>query len=238
MAKKRTRNIENKSLMRSAVIKQLTKQLNSYFLIAGFIASNQSTAETMGASQTTHNHQCSVIASLGYSNYQSMYSDDGLTVIGRIAFGKELLSKMKFTFGLELGAQNGNSMRMSAPQAILDELGGLPIQTTAKPMFDLLVTANTLPLGTSQFFGQLKSGIAYRHWQFNDRTSIPNVSNLDYEIQAGIGFPISQTTILNVLYQGIFGGKPNLRVNATTAMGSVSTIPIQQGILLSLSLPV
>ena len=238
MPKQNGNLIIKKYCRKSAVSRHFISQLSKYLLIAGCIASLNVTAGTMGTLQATESHRWSVTASLGDTNYQSMYSDDGQTVLGRLALGRELFAQKQFTFGLELGVQNGNSMRLNVPQATLDELGGLPIQSTVKPMLDLLVTANTLRLGTSEFFGQLKGGIAYRRWQFDDRTSINNLSNMAGEIQAGIGYPISQTTTLSLLYQGIFGGNPDFSVNATSATGSVSTIPIQQGVLLSLSLTV
>lgn len=33
------------------------------------------------------------------------------------------------------------------------------------------------------------------------------------EVQAGFGYPISQASTLSVLYQGIFGSKPQLSIN-------------------------
>jgi hypothetical protein len=124
------------------------------------------------------------------------------------------------------------------PQTVLDELGGLPIQSTVKSLLDLLVTAKTLPLGANDFFAQLKGGIAYRQWQFDDRTSINNLGTIAGELQAGLGYPISPSTTLSVLYQGIFGGTPKLYVETASASASVSTLPIQQGVLLSLALTV
>ena len=185
-----------------------------------------------------HRQSWSVTASLGYTDYQNMYLNTGQTVIGRLAFGKEFFTKGPFSFGMELGAQNGNSMQLAASEEALRVLGGLPIQTTVKPIFDVLATLNTAPIGKSTLFGQLKGGVAYRRWQFEDRNSINNLSQLAGEIQAGLGLPLSEKTRLSLLYQGIFGGNPQFNVNTITETGHVGSIPIQQGLLLSLSLTV
>ena len=178
----------------------------------------------------------SVTASLGYTNYQNMNQATGQTMLGRLAFGKEFFSRGPLGFGLELGGQNGNSMQLSASPAQLETLGSLPIQSTVKPIFDVLATVRTAPLGASSLFGQLKGGVAYRRWQFEDRDSINNLSQLAGEIQAGLGFPLSERTNLSLLYQGIFGGNPKFSVNTVNETGHVDSIPIQQGLLLSLSL--
>jgi hypothetical protein len=127
----------------------------------------------MGTLQATNSHPWSVTASLGYTNYQSMYSDDGQTALGRLAIGKELFTRKYLIFGLEIGVQSGNTMRLNVPQITLDEIGGLPNQSTVKPTLDLLATAKIQPLGSSQFFGEIKGGIAYRQWQADSSRDAP-----------------------------------------------------------------
>jgi len=205
---------------------------------AGCLLSLQVNAAIGLPSSASDNHPWSVTASLGYTDYQQAYQSDGQTALGRLAIDRALFIKKHTALGLELGVQNGNSMRLDAPQATLDVLGGLPIQSTVKPLLDLLATAKTEALGKSLVFAQVKGGIAYRRWQFEDRTSVSNLSNIAGELQAGFGIPLSQTTNLSLLYQGIYGGNPNFTVNATNGTGHVSTIPIQQGALLSLSVTV
>lgn len=183
----------------------------------------------------TQNSAWSITASIGYTDYLSMYSNDGETLLGRLAFHRAFYIKQAITYGLELGVQNGNKMRLSVPQATLDELGSTPIQSTAKPLLDLLATTKIQPFNFNPLFGEIKGGIAYRQWQFDDRDSINNLSNIAVEVQAGVGYSISQVTQLSLLYQGIFGGDPNFSVDSSNTTGSVSTIPIQQGVLLSLS---
>lgn len=173
-------------------------------------------------------------ASFGYTNVQNMYENDGQSALGRLAIGKEFFTAAQLNCGLEFGVESGNTMRFAASQLLLDELGGLPIQSTLKPMLDLLITLRTVPLEKTPMFGQLKGGLAYRHWQFDDRSSINDLSQLAGEVQAGLGAPISERINLAILYQGIFGGNPNFSVNVLEGMGHVDSIPIQQGVLLSL----
>lgn len=176
----------------------------------------------------------SVIASSGYSDFQHMYRSDGQTAIGRLALAAELLTVTQANFGLELGVQTGNRMRFAIPQGPLATLG-YAVQTTMRPMFDLLVTANASPLTESLLFTQLKGGIAYRYWQI-DSFRINNKSEIAGEVQAGFGYPLTEITNLNLLYQGVFGSNPKFRVNPFAETGSVSNLPIQHGVLLGLSI--
>jgi hypothetical protein len=176
----------------------------------------------------------SVIASLGYGEYQHMYRSGGQTAIGRLAFAAELLATNQATFGLEIGVQSGNRMRLTIPQGALDTLG-CAVRTTMRPMLDLLVTANATPLNESLLFTQVKGGIAYRHWQINS-VWINNKSEIAGEVQAGVGYPLTEITNLNLLYQGVFGGSPKLHTNPLTETGFITSLPIQHGVLLGLSI--
>jgi hypothetical protein len=82
-------------------------------------------------------------------------------------------------------------MRLDVTQDILDELGGLPIQSTIKPLLDLLVSIKRIPSNNGPLFSVLKGGIAYRRWQFENRDSINDVAELAAEVQAGLGYTIS-----------------------------------------------
>lgn len=177
----------------------------------------------------------SVTASLGYSVYQDMYSEDGQSAMGRLAIGRAVYENKRLTLGMEVGVQNGKTMRLGVPQETLDELGSLPIQSTVNPMLDLLATIKTAPLGNSSINTQLKAGIAYRRWEFNDRTSINDLSQVAGEIQAGFGYAISSKSSLSLFYQGVFGNHPNFEVDALAQTGHVHSIPIQQGIFLSVT---
>jgi hypothetical protein len=175
-----------------------------------------------------------VVGSLGYTAYQNILDCDSQTVLGRFAIAKELFGTPYSNFGLELGVQSGNTMHLDVSEATLDELGGLPIQSTMKPMVDLLATAKITPTN-SPFFALLKGGIAYRHWQFDGRNSVNNLSKFSGEVQAGAGYSIGSLASLSLLYQGVFGGNPNFTVSEVCPSGRVSRIPTQQGVLLSFS---
>ncbi len=206
-------------------------------IVVGCALSFNSLSGSMGAIQDGLSPKIlpwAVIGSLGWIGYQN--SDcDGQTAVGRFAIAKDLFNVPYSSFGLELGVQSGNTMHLDVPDSIIDELGGVPIQTTMKPMLDLLATVKVTPPG-SLFFAQFKGGAVYRHWQFDNRNSIPNLSKITAEIQAGIGYPISDLGSLSLLYQGINGGSPNFIVNEACPSGRVSALPIQQGVLLSFSL--
>lgn len=192
-----------------------------------YLPSTLSTPENLG-------NRWSIIASLGYSNYQHMYRSEGQTAIGRLAFAAELLTASQANFGLEMGVQTGNRMHFALPQNPLATLG-CAVRTTMRPMLDLLITANATPLTESLLFTQLKGGITYRNWQI-DSYRISNKSEIAGEVQAGLGYPLTEITNLNLLYQGVFGGNPKLRVNPFTDTGFMSSLPIQHGVLLGFSI--
>ncbi|HHT0593743.1 TPA: hypothetical protein ACTXXA_001648 [Legionella anisa] len=180
-------------------------------------------------------HPWSVTGSLGYTVYEDMYRDDGQTTLGRFAIGRDVYTSSPIALGLEVGVQSGNTMRYFPSQEAIDALGGLPIQTTVKPMLDLLATLKTDTFGVSPIFAQIKGGISYRRWQFNDRNSINDKSQIAGEVQAGLGYFISERANLSLFYQGIFGSTPDFRFSADNATGRVSNIPLQNGGLLGLT---
>ena len=174
---------------------------------------------------------------IGYTDFENMYKNEGQSVVERLAFDAMFLKINTLFMGIELGAQNGNTMNLGVNQTTLEELGGAPIQTTVKPILDLLLAIKApIDLKTqAPIFGVVKGGIAYRSWQFNDRTTINFMSNIAGEVQAGLGISLGEKADLSLVYQGIYGGNPNFQVNLTNETGHISTIPIQNGALLNLS---
>lgn len=167
-----------------------------------------------------------------------MVGTTGQTAVERLAMNHDIISRNDWAAGVELGVQTGNSMSLSASQVAQNALtSGLPIQTTIKPMIDLLATVKKI-LGTSSFFLEGKAGAAYRRWQFNNLSTIGDLSQFAPELQVGMGYQINLHVSMSLLYQGIYGRTPNLVVNTTTGVGSVSQIPSQNGLLLSLSMAV
>lgn len=178
----------------------------------------------------------SVTGSIGYTVFDGVYSGDANTAVGRLAIGRSIFASNSLTWGLELGVQSGNNMRYIPSEAAIEALGGLPIQSTIKPILDVLVTLTTSSFETIPVFAQLKGGVAYRHWQFNDRTSINDETQIAGEVQIGFGHAITQSANLSLSYQGIFGAHPNFTYNKAAEFGHVSYIPIQQGLLLGLTI--
>lgn len=186
--------------------------------------------------------------SLGYAKFSDMYKNDGQTPVGRLSVGKEfsktdeLAFGSEMYFGLEFGLQSGNSMRLGVPQETLDLFGGgsygLPIQTTIKPMLDLLFTIRTNTLENAPLFMQLKVGGMYRQWQFDDRDTINTLSQIAPELQFGLGYLINERAFASLYYQGVYGGSPDLVVDASDlshVTGRVNNIPSQNAIFLGLS---
>lgn len=217
--------------------------LKRIFIITGSVLSLNSIAGTMGPEPIQADTYIgallpwAIIGSLGYVNYQNTSDCDGQTALGRFAIAKDLLDTRYLNFGFELGVQSGNTMRLDVSEATLDELGGLPIQSTMKPMLDLLATVKIYST-KNPLFAQIKGGAAYRQWQFDNRNSINNLSKIAGEIQAGLGYSIGHLASLSLLYQGVYGGNPNFTVSEACPSGYVSTLPRQQGVLLSFSLNV
>ncbi len=71
--------------------------------------------------------------------------------------------------------------------------------------------------------------------QVNDRVTFNDLSEVAFELQAGLGMRISDRANLSLNYQGIFAGNTTYTINTTTFTGHISNIPMQNGLLLSLS---
>lgn len=217
-------------------------------IAAGCVFSLSAIAGAMGSPLVDEYRPWSVVGSLGYTWYTDAYGGgpgadpvaqaaigDGQTAIGRFAVARDFGDLKPVRVGAELGIQNGNIMRLGISQADLDLLGGLPIQITTKPMLDLLATASWKPVENIPIFGLGKVGIAYRRLQVNDRIMINDLSEVAFEVQAGIGMRISDRASLSLNYQGIFDGNTTYTINSTSFTGHISNIPSQNGVLLSLS---
>lgn len=216
--------------------------------LAGCTLSLGAIAGTMGAPLAEEYHPWSVIGSIGYTLYDNFYNGgptadasaqaaigDGQTALGRFAIARSLSTFKKVRFGIEIGVQSGNTARLSIPQSTIDDLGGLLPQVTVKPMLDLLATASWQPIESIPLFGLIKPGIAYRRLQVNDRVTFNDLSEVTFELQAGLSMRISDRASLSLNYQGIFDNNTSYTINTTTFTGHISNIPMQNGLLLSLS---
>ncbi|MDF1683767.1 MAG: hypothetical protein P1U36_03825 [Legionellaceae bacterium] len=177
----------------------------------------------------------SITGSAGYAVLSDAYAGQGQTPIGRIAVGKSLGDLLCGVFGLEFGFQNGTSMQLDIPEATLNLLGGVPVTVTVNPLLDLLATVRVAPIPKSTVFGELKLGAAYRRMNVLVRETVNNKSQFAFEAQAGLGVPIIEAVTVSLLYQGIFGSSVNFQADRASRTGYIANIPVQNGVLLSLS---
>jgi hypothetical protein len=180
---------------------------------------------------TLNTNPWSMEAAFGMANYADVTLHDGQTAIGRLSIGHTLLTKSAWQLSLEAGIQSGNTMRLDLPKESIDALGGVPIQSTMKPLLDVLLGFNAEPISNFPMMIWLKSGVAYRSLQL-DRESVPDLTGFAPEIQAGIGYRINQQTTFNIGYQRIWGKKPELTINTLTETGTLHNIPSQQAVML------
>ena len=171
---------------------------------------------------------------LGYGKYQNMLRSDGTTVLARIGIAKQIVRMQAFSAGIEMGVQSGNTARLSVPDSIENELGGLPVDSTIKPSLDLLLTAKVYPLTKRIFFTQIKAGAISRRWQFT-RGSVNDVSKVNPEIQIGIGYDVNRVASVSLSYQGIFGNNPDFKIVTEDCLAHVSGIPGENSVILGLS---
>jgi hypothetical protein len=165
----------------------------------------------------------------GYGNVSGAYHNDGQVAQGRLTLGLHAAEYNNILFGIEAGVQSGNTMRLSASPAVITASGGLPIQSTLKPLLDLLMTFKARLTPRYPLFGIVKGGIAYRQLQLNDRTSTAdNLKEVNGELQAGLGFSITDHISLIAVYQGIYSDN-NADVSINSADNTtINHIPTQQ----------
>jgi hypothetical protein len=202
------------------------------FLTIGILFSLNVFADGYYPALTSQDQAWSISASVGNGKYQHV--KENKAALARLTLNNELVLTGDIALGLELGLQNGHKMRLKIPRETLTVLQWLPVRTNLGPMLDLLVTAKSDPLGGSAFFAQLKGGVAYRSWDVRQIT-INDLSQLAGEIQAGFGYPITALANLSLLYQGVYGNDPNLKLNLNSKTGHVYNIPPLHAVLLGFS---
>lgn len=200
------------------------------------LTSSMASAGTMGPPPPppmVDAHPWSITGTLGYGSFDYAASGEGQTPIGRLAIGKSFMDFGRSSIGLEMGVQNGKTMDLFIPQGTLDLLGGLPIQATITPFIDLLGTIRMSFNESSPFFADVKLGAAYRRLNVIGRDTVDNKSQFAGEVQAGIGACITEISTLSILYQGVYGGSLNFKVDEANATATIGNIPVQNSILLS-----
>jgi hypothetical protein len=170
-----------------------------------------------------------IAADGGYGVVDGAYGKDGDVAFGRLAFGIHALEYSHFSFGLEAGVQSGNDMRLATSSTILVATTGLPVQSTLKPLLDLLVTVNVPLLSNYPIIGIIKGGIAYRQLQLVGATSSKDtLQKVNAELQAGLGYNLTSNAMISAFYQGIYAGSnANLGIDSTGSI-TIGRIPTQQ----------
>lgn len=150
----------------------------------------------------------------GYGNFRNTLNSDGSTTVGRASVGSLWDVTQNISFGGEFGIQSGNRMALTTDLWTPD---AAPIILTVKPPVDLLAIGQYH--FNSPIFIQIKAGIVYLR-TMSDVQGISSESKVEPEIQASLGYDLSEHYRLSVVYQRFFGQTPklsNLDVTAGTA---------------------
>lgn len=171
----------------------------------------------------------------GYGHISGGYKQDGDMVQGRFTLGLHFVEYRRWTLGGEVGIQSGNTMRLSADPAIINAAGGLPIQSTLKPLVDVLFTVKAQIWESQPLFYLLKGGVAYRQLTLNDRSSSrDSLNKINPEIQMGLGFNVTERVVITALYQGIYShDNAGIKLNHVGDV-TLSHIPTEQAGLLGI----
>jgi hypothetical protein len=166
----------------------------------------------------------------GYGAMSGAEENDGNFAQGRLALGLNLYQYQPAMFGLEIGVQSGNTMRLQVSDAVLAALGGLPVQVTLQPFVDLLATVKCQISQRYPIIAFLKGGIAYRQMHFNDRiSSSDSLQQVNGEVQVGLGYQVTRNATLSAFYQGIYSNNSaNVTLDAAAENTFISQIPTQQ----------
>jgi len=142
-------------------------------------------------------------ASAGYNTLDGTHDEtDG--IVGRLVFGAEGYQTGQIIWGVELGAESGNDVRLDAPPDVDCPLCS-PVEATLEPAADLLLTAR-MHTTTHQPWGVfLKAGAAYRDLRLLYISSDEdNIQQIAPEVQAGLSYQATHHARFVLYYQGIY----------------------------------
>lgn len=176
-----------------------------------------------------------ISGSAGATRYNNVYSNDGKSILGRLSLETNYDVSESLSLGLEIGVQNGNTLRLNIPKPLLDILGGEPVSVVVKPLMDALITLKTMPFDNPGIFGFLKGGLAYRQLQV-DRNEVNDLTKINPELQLGLGYGMTDNSALFIAYQHIFGSNPNYQINPLTETGHIENVPSQNSLFLGISI--
>jgi len=172
----------------------------------------------------------------GYSFMQGAVQQDGQTPFQRIDLGVKVNDFHQVAFGVEMGVQTGNNLRLTASSAVVTAAGGLPLQATLMPTVDALVSLSAKLSPEFPVYGVLKGGIAYRQLSLQNRTSHrDSVRKVDGELQAGFAVNMSKHATFSMLYQGIYGGSDAGAALSSTNDVTLKRVPTHHGVMAGLA---
>jgi hypothetical protein len=175
-----------------------------------------------------------VDGALGMSYTDNITNKTNQTAIGRLSLGTTLLSLTTWSADAEIGVQSGSTFRLAFPKESIDALGGVPIEVTIQPFLDVLGGLKVKPWTNLPMELWFKGGLAYRMMQ-TDRDEVNDISEVDPELQVGLGYHLTKQATLTLGYQIIFGKKPQLTIKPENESGYLHHVPQQQAFLLGFS---
>ena len=168
-------------------------------------------------------------AGLGYSWYDHGFSGRNNTANGRFAIGGSVnFTNYNLQLGMEVGVQSGIRY-LNSDTTLASSYHPFNI----RPLIDVLAIARFKIKKTLPFLLITKAGIAYRQYM-PDFPSTNSQQKIDPEIQAGIGWTITQRCDLTLSYQRIFGNGSLTDIGQ--GYGKLKGIPTQQGVIAGLSI--
>jgi hypothetical protein len=163
----------------------------------------------------------------GYGSFDNMSQAD--TGFGRLALGVKsdfFPTLPKVALGAEIGIQSAKRMQLSNATVnpfFVNATDPLPVYMTISPPIDLLATV-TYHL-SSPVFLEVKAGGVYMQSMI-EQANITGLNEWYPEVQAGVGFDVSEGTRLILSYQGFFANTPRLnQVNLALGTANLSSLP-------------
>lgn len=176
------------------------------FLLPLLLMFNISTAFALDTQKEALSLPIYVGFSEGYGKIQGAYRQEGSGAFGHFTAGLKVMDREKFNLAVESSIQSGSTMRLNVDAATLAAIGSIYPKATLKPMLDLLLAFKVQLLPDhSSLVGIVKGGIAYRELSLDDRTSDhDSVRKINPELQLGLGYQVTQHSMLTLSYQGIY----------------------------------
>jgi len=174
----------------------------------------------------------------GYGKAQQAFENTGTSSLLRIAFGSLWSLNTQTLIGGELGFQTGNQMRLSEETLTKNNgtVNAVPIYLNTKTPIDFLFV--TKRFCSKRFFLEGKAGASLISSEMTNADIKTNNAWLP-EVQAGLGFNLSDHSRLLVGYQQYFGKPIKItELNPDEGTLQASGIPTWQAFLFTVEIKV